>query len=194
MFSPFAIETHVAEDNPLSKAYDVLGQLAPLILQHQEDGTIKALVVEAGAPPQQLQMGNYIFNAAVGRGWGAAPPPTPAPAAAPGAAPVRSAGGVPQTPPGRGPLPVRGYAIIIQTGPDDFWVAGANLSIRLASTVAATPMASLAAVEEGKFENGTWVVQRHLAGDDTGMGGEDRASLRLTANPGILKVSLFSYR
>ena len=194
MFSPFAIETHVAEDNPLSKAYDVLGQLAPLILQHQEDGTIKALVVEAGAPPQQLQMGNYIFNAAVGRGWGAAPPPTPAPAAAPGAAPVRSAGGVPQTPPGRGPLPVRGYAIIIQTGPDDFWVAGANLNIRLASTVAATPMASLAAVEEGKFENGTWVVQRHLAGDDTGMGGEDRASLRLTANPGILKVSLFSYR
>jgi hypothetical protein len=83
---------------------------------------------------------------------------------------------------------------LIQTGPDDFWVAGANLNIRFASAVAATPMASLAAVQEGRFENGAWVVGRHLAGDDTGMGGDDRASLRLTANPGILRVSLYSYR
>ena len=88
----------------------------------------------------------------------------------------------------------RGYAILIQTGPDEFWVAGANLNIRFSSTVAATPMASLAAVEEGRFQNGAWVVGRHLAGDDTGMGGDDRASLRLTANPGILRVSLYSYR
>jgi hypothetical protein len=73
-------------------------------------------------------------------------------------------------------------------------VAGANLGIKFSSTVAATPMASLAGVEEGRFVNGAWVVGRHLAGDDTGMGGGDRASLRLTANPGILRVSLFSYR
>jgi hypothetical protein len=55
-------------------------------------------------------------------------------------------------------------------------------------------MASFATVQDGKFVNGAWVVSRHLAGDDTGMGGDERASLRLTANPGILKVSLFSYR
>jgi hypothetical protein len=104
---------------------------------------------------------------------------------------------VPQIPPvavRRPPLPDRGYAIVIQTGPEDFWVAGANLNIKLASTLAAAPMASLAAVEEGKFENGAWVVGRHLAGDDTGMGGDDRASLRLRAEPGILRVSLYSYR
>ena len=95
---------------------------------------------------------------------------------------------------GRAQAAGRGYAIVIQTGPDEFWVAGANLNIRFASTVAATPMASLAAVQEGRFENGAWVVGRHLAGDDTGMGGDDRASLRLTANPGILRVSLYSYR
>jgi hypothetical protein len=93
-----------------------------------------------------------------------------------------------------GAAAARGYAIVIQTGPDDFWVAGANLGIKFSSTVAATPMASLAAVEEGRFVNGAWVVGRHLAGDDTGMGGGDRASLRLNANPGILRVSLFSYR
>ncbi len=55
-------------------------------------------------------------------------------------------------------------------------------------------MASLAAAEEGRFENGAWVIGRHLAGDDTGMGGDDRASLRLPAKPGILRVFLYSYR
>jgi hypothetical protein len=55
-------------------------------------------------------------------------------------------------------------------------------------------MASLAAVEEGRFESDSWVVGRHLAGDDTGMGGDDRASLRLRDTPGILRVSLYSYR
>jgi hypothetical protein len=111
----------------------------------------------------------------MGRGWVAASQTAPA------------AGGSAQA-------PVRGYAILIQTDPDEFWVAGANLNIRFASAIASTPMASLAAVQEGRFENGTWVVIRHLAGDDTGMGGDDRASLRLTANPRILRVSLYSYR
>jgi beta-galactosidase GanA len=166
MFSPFGIERQAAADSPLAAAYGVLQQLTPLIMEHQTNGTMKAVLMEPGAGSQKVQLGNYVFDLAMGRGWGAAPPP--------------AAG--------------RGYAILIQTGPDDFWVAGANLNIRFSSTVAATPMASLAAVEEGRFQNGVWVVGRHLAGDDTGMGGDDRASLRLTANPGILRVSLYSYR
>ncbi len=180
MFSPFAIERQASADNPLAKAYDVLGQLSPLILAHQGDGTMKAVMVEPGTPPQKVQLGHSIFDLAMGRGWGAPPLPvsTPAPAAA---GP-------------RAPAPIRGYAIMIQTAPDEFWVAGANLNVRFASTLAATPMASLAAVEEGRFEKGAWVVERHLAGDDTGQGGDDRASLRLTAVPRILRVSLFSYR
>jgi hypothetical protein len=126
---------------------------------------MKAVVVQSGAEPEKVQMGDYVFDLAVGRGWRAAQP---------------AAG--------------RGYAILIQTGPDEFWVAGADLNVRFASTVPAAPMASLASVEEGRFENGAWIVQRHLAGDDTGMGGDDRASLRLTADPRILRFSLYSYR
>ena len=164
MFSPFGIERQTASDNALTKAYEVLAQLAPVILEHQGKGTMKAVVVEPG-PPQKVQLGNYVFDLAVGRGWRAAQP----------------ASG-------------HGYAILIQTAPDEFWVAGADLNIRFASTLPAAPLASLAAVEEGRFENGTWVVERHLAGDDTGMGGDDRASLRLAADPRILRVSLYSYR
>ena len=193
MFSPFGIERQVGEDSPLAKAYGVLAQLSPLIAAHQIDGTIRAVIVEPGAGPQKVQMGNYVFDFAMGRGWGAPPQFAPGPTAAPGT----SAAGVPPAPaaPTRRPQSAdRGYAIVIQTGPDDFWVAGANLNIRFSSTVAATPMASLAAVEEGRFVNGVWVIGRHLAGDDTGMGGDDRASLRLTATPGILRVSLYAYR
>lgn len=193
MFSPFGIERQVSADGPLARAYGVLAQLTPLIMEHQTNGTMKAVMVEPGTGPQKVQLGNYVFDIAMGRGWGA--PPLLAPGAMP--APVPSVAGGPQTPPAAGrrpPPPDRGYAILIQTGPDDFWVAGANLNIRFASALAATPMASLAAVEEGRFESGAWVVGRHLAGDDTGMGGDDRASLRLTANPGILRVSLYSYR
>jgi hypothetical protein len=161
-------------------------------MEHQGKGTMKAVMVEAGGSPQKVQLGNYVFDVAVGRGWGAPPQLAPAPAGA------ASVAGVPQAAPGGWPgaaqTPNRGYAILIQVGPDDFWVAGANLNIKFASTVPATPQASLASVQEGRFENGHWVVGRHLAGDDTGMGGDDRASLRLTANPGILRVSLYSYR
>jgi beta-galactosidase GanA len=165
MFSPFGIERQAAvENNPLGRAYDVLSQLAPLILQHQGDGTMKAVVAPPGTEPQELQLGNYVFDCATGRGWRASRPSG------------------------------RGYAIVIQVGPDEFWVAGADLNIRFASSIAATPMASLASVEEGRFENGAWIVKRYLAGDDIGMGGDDRASLNLTSNPGILHISLYSYR
>ena len=162
-------------DSALARAYDVLDQLTPLIMEHQGKGTMKAVIVESGTGSQKVQLGNYVFDLAMGRGWGAQSQ----------TAPVAD---------GRAQSSVRGHAILIQTGPDEFWVAGANLNIRFTSVVAATPLAGLAAVQEGRFENGAWVVGRHLAGDDTGMGGDDRASLRLTANPSILRVLLYSYR
>jgi beta-galactosidase GanA len=167
MFSPFGIE-RVPPGAPLAGAYAVLAQLAPLIMEHQGKGTMRAVMLEPGAPTRKLQLGNWVFDFAVGRGWSSS------------AAPVKSA-------------PGGGYAIVIQTAPDQFWAAGANLNIRFASTIPERPLASLASVEEGRFENGAWVVGRYLAGDDTGMGGDDRASLRLAANPGILRFSLYSY-
>ena len=151
---------------------------------------MKAAIVESSkAGSQQLSLGNYAFDLAMGRGWQSQA--VPGDMSAQVQALIETFG---QTLPfGNLQTSNRGYAIIIQTGPDDFWVAGANLNIKFSSTLAATPMASAAAVQEGRFENGKWVVGRHLAGDDTGMGGDDRASLRLTSNPSILHVSLYSY-
>jgi hypothetical protein len=76
MFSPFGIERQAAADTPLARAYDVLGQLTPLIMEHQAKGTMKAVVVDANSPSQKVQMGNYIFHVSMSRGRGGAPPPT----------------------------------------------------------------------------------------------------------------------
>src|SRR5690606_30904457 len=56
-FSPFAIEDF-AEDDPLGQAYAVLGQLAPLILEHQGKNTI------AGVRPEVAFDGTIDDSAA----------------------------------------------------------------------------------------------------------------------------------
>lgn len=163
MFSPFGIERQVDEDNPLELAYDVLGQLSPLIMEHQRNGTIKAVIIEPNWGPQKIQLGNWNFDFSMVRG-------------------------------SRVQSESRGYAILIQAGPDEFWVAGANLDILTSSTDETTPLASLASVQEGRFVNGKWVIGRHLAGDDTGMGDGKRASLKLRSNISILHFTLYKYR
>ena len=35
MFSPFGVERQASADSPLARAYDVLGQPTPLIMEHQ---------------------------------------------------------------------------------------------------------------------------------------------------------------
>jgi hypothetical protein len=163
MFSPFGIERQADEDNQLALAYDVLGQLSPLIMEHQRNGTIKSVIIEPNWGPQKVQLGNWNFDFSMVRG-------------------------------SRVQSNSRGFAILIQAGPDEFWVAGANLDILTSSTDETTPLASLASVQEGRFVNSKWVIGRHLAGDDTGMGDGKRASLKLRSNISILHFSLYKYR
>jgi len=48
MFSPFGIERQVSADGPLAAAYGVLKELTPLIMEHQTNGTMKAVMMDAG--------------------------------------------------------------------------------------------------------------------------------------------------
>jgi len=125
-------------------------------------------------------MGNYVFELAMGAGGSGSA------ARGSGSRRRRSAAGCLKRLgrwlwrwwwPG-GQAAARGYAIVIQTGPDDFWVAGANLGINFIHR-RGNPMASLAAVEEGKFVNGAW-WWTPPGGDDTAWA-EATGQLRLTA-------------
>ena len=50
------------ESLPLAKGYAVLGQLAPLILEHQGTGTMGAVLVTATQHPQTLSLGSYTVS------------------------------------------------------------------------------------------------------------------------------------
>jgi hypothetical protein len=168
-FSPFAIdETSLEQGNKeLARSYDILSQLAPLILENQPKGRVGGVVLEELTPAERLRLGDYTLNVARG-------------------GPRRIFPGEPVLPePARGQAP---HGIFIATAPDEFYMAGTDLTITFSANTQGPPMVGLATVEEGRFVNGRWVRGRTLAGDDTGQG--TVVSLRT----GILRVTVYRYR
>jgi hypothetical protein len=163
-FSPFGIDGSRAPDTDLISGYDLINQLAPLILAHQGTGTISAVLLGQNNPSQKIQVGNYTLEAASLRPR--AMPGAPAPPAT-----------VPST-----------AAIFIAVGPDEYFVAGSGMTVSFSPNTPGPPLAGLGTVEEGSFVNGFWVPGRQLAGDETGQG--DYLSLR---NLGIQHVTLYRY-
>ena len=81
-----------------------------------------------------------------------------------------------------------GGAALIQLGPDEFLLAGADIRINFAlAAPSAGDNVQFLDVEEGTFENGRWVMKRRWNGDQTDYG------LNLGA-PTLLKVRMGTYR
>jgi len=165
-FSPFAIDGPA--DSELSRSYDVLSQLAPLILENQTKSRVEGVLLEDLTPSQRIRLGNYTLNLT---GFVARRPVAGAP---PG----------PQSP----ETAQRPHGIFIATGPDEFYMAGSGLNITFAAYTPGPPMVGLGTVEEGKFVDGRWIRGRTLAGDDTGQGNN------LTLRGGILRVTVYRYQ
>jgi len=125
------------ENLPLSKAYETLKQLSPLILEHQGKGTIAAAWLNAKKQTQEIQLGNYKLKVELWRNR-------------------------------RNPEQVAelGYGIFIAVGPDEYVISGSDIKVTFTPTSAGPPIAGLASVEAGKFENGQWIQGRKLSGDD----------------------------
>jgi hypothetical protein len=79
-------------------------------------------------------------------------------------------------------------AILISTGPDEYFIVGNSFSIAFSSNTAGEQV-GLGTVEEGSFDNGRWIPGRHLAGDDTGQGEFPTIRTRNT-----MRVTLYRYR
>ena len=166
-FSPFGIDNMVGKD-PDQFGYDLVSQLAPLILKHQGDGTMSAVLLGPSDPPRKVAVGNYTLLV------GASSRPRPA---APGGAPSPQ----PAQPPAA--------AIFIAAGPDEYFAAGSGVSVVFSPNTPGPPLAGLATVEEGKFVDGRWVPGRRLAGDDDAQG----QSLTLRTM-GIQRFTLYRFR
>ena len=176
-----AVERSNAPDTDLIGAYDLIGQLTPLILEHQGKGEMSAVLLSPDDPPQQIRVGNYTLEAAFMK---------------PRVAPLTKATEIPPN--------TFASAIFIAAGPDEYYVAGSGVILTFSPDTPGPPLAGLASVEEGSFVNGRWEPGRKMAGDSTDEGG----SIRIPWAPGswvpvyrqrsspdaIQHVTLYRYR
>ena len=141
-FSPFSIESLDEEtSNALTQSYQLLTQLAPLILDHQGKGVMAGLLPEGVEQrlPQQLRLGDYVLNVTYERPSNQIPN-------------VLSGG------------------LVIATGMDEFIFAGTGLTVTFETDKPGDPLVGILSAEEGKFENGQWRPGRRLNGDQTHQG------------------------
>ena len=166
-FSPFAIES---VEEPVSKlltgSYDVLKQLAPLILEHQGKREMFGFLPEGPEQrqPLKVRLGGYAMNVAY--------PPS---AAGPGSTTSDVVAG----------------GLVIMAGPDEFILAGTGLTVTFETEIPTGETVGLLSVQEGKYVNGGWVPGRWLNGDQTNQGRQVRLA---PGKFDIQRVKLYHYR
>jgi len=168
------------QDLPLSKGYDVLGQLAPLILKHQGTGSIGAVVLNPGQLNQSISVGNYIITVSTVQN--------------------RRSTAVASTTAEAAPT----YAMVIATGPDEYVIAASNAEITFSPDTPGPPVAGLAQVQAGHYADGLWIPGRWLNGDDVLLNyklaeaaatNQSGSGLRFAADgPTIQSVKLYRYK
>jgi beta-galactosidase GanA len=175
-FCPFGIESiQEPAARQLADALDLVGQLAPLIAQHQGQGTMAGILPEGPEQrqPQQIWLGGYVMHVSFERGAG--------PALADGAVSFPGAAGAPALPSG---------GLVIAIGPDEFLFAGTGITATFAQRSGTHQQVGLVSVEEGRFVDGKWTHVRWLNGDETNQG----RHLRIPPGQfGIQRVKLYRY-
>jgi len=165
-YSPFSIES---VDDPAGsqfrKAYDVIGQLAPLILRHQGTGTMAGVLLDSAAQSVAVTLGGYTFTFRHEATWPYA---------------ARPAGETP-----------RYGGLIIMTAPEEYLIAGSGILVTFQVAADDGTVAGIEAVDEGRFVAGKWVAGRRLNGDEDHQG---RHVYIPGGGFGIQKVRLYTYR
>jgi hypothetical protein len=187
-FSPFGIERMVGPDTELATTYRLIAQMAPLIAAHQGKDTMTAALLRQGDAPRQVRLGNYTLNLSY-TGRGRVPiAPEPARPAQPGAPAPAAPAPAAQPGPASTSAPMEAAAILVASGPDEFYLGGGGMRISFAPNTPGPAIVGLGIVQEGKFVDGKWTVVRQLGGDDIGQG----EILTLRPNT-ILRVAVYRY-
>jgi hypothetical protein len=150
----------------ITGSYDVLKQLAPLILEHQGKREMLGFLPEGPEQrqPLRVRLGGYAMNVAY----------TPL-AAGPGAPSSDVVSG----------------GLVIASGQDEFVFAGTGLTITFETEVLSNETVGLLWVQEGKYANGGWAPGRWLNGDQTNQGRHVRLA---PGRFDIQRVKLYRYR
>lgn len=173
---PFAIDhIHDPERQPLRQSYELLGELAPIVLAHQGRDTMTGVVPDVpfeGIPiPTQhtVELGGYVLNVTFEQ-------PTE-----------------PVNLPGLDAGQWLSGGIIISEGPDEYLIAGTGLIITFAprGPNAEIERAGIESIQEGRFIDGQWKLSRWLSGDESHQG----RHLRIPSGQfGTQRVKLYRYR
>jgi beta-galactosidase GanA len=165
-FAPFSIETGSEENNvALAKMYGLIEQLTPAITRHQGQNRIEGVLFDKENQETILRMGKYQFTCRhdYTLGW----------------SPRASDETWPMT-----------GALIVQTGEDEFHVAGTGVVITFETAENENAKAGILRADEGLFKKGAWHPGRRLNGDQTHQG----RHLRIEMNEyGIQRLELYTY-
>jgi beta-galactosidase GanA len=145
-FAPFSIEsTEKPQDEPLSKMYGLIKELTPLITENHGKGVIKGVLLSKANPETIIRVGKYELSCKhdYTLSW--------------------TAGSKTED-------WLLGSALIIQTGEDEFYIAGTGVVVTFKHRENKDLNVGLLKVDEGKFDNNKWIVKRHLNGDQTHQG------------------------
>ena len=166
-FAPFSIEStdHAAEE-PVGLSYAVLAQLSSLVSAAQGKGVMEGFLLDKTKASDTVKLGGYTFviKHDYTLGW------------SPGAKEAQwpQAGG-----------------LIIQTGPDEFTVAGTGIVLTFFSDQPDQPIAGILSIDEGSYINGQWIPVRRMNGDQSHQGRHLRIPVGET---GIQKLQLYRYK
>lgn len=165
-YSPFGIDRLVSPEGELGKGYQVLAQVAPLILERQGLGKVTAVLVDKDTPRSKVRLGDYTIEARF-----AARSQDPN---APAAGPVDRVAG-----------------LFLQLGPDDYVIVGRSMNVYFESATDTTQSVGLVSADEGQYVEGRWVPGRRLNGDET----PDWRALWFPGDRySIQKIKLYRYR
>jgi Domain of unknown function (DUF5597)/Beta-galactosidase len=166
------------ENSPLSQSYKALSQLAPIILEHQGNGTMTAVLLGPGAldenaTQQVIKLGNYTLTVQLkGRDRRSGSNKGDANLGATGRRPGIGSGG-----------------LIISLAADEFLLLTAGVNITFAASNDVPGRTTLASADEGAIVDGQWVRGRRLNGDETD---NDRTLSPALENPyRIFRVKLY---
>lgn len=149
-FAPFGIDNPrpVADGSTagpdMSSVYDGLDQLSEMLLASQDSGRVRALVLhrDSPRPTRTIALGGYLFEAALSRTW-----------------------------PARTLATDDGAMLVIESKPNEFYVAGSGLTVSFQRDPDTdNKVDGIASIEEVGRVNGAWTVLRKLNGDQNNQG------------------------
>lgn len=174
-YSPFGIDGNRGDPSAstLAKAYQVLGQLTPVITSAQSENRITAFTLSTQNNQFTEELGGYKVTASLNQD--------------------RRTGAY---------LSEHGYGLVIWEKNNDFVIAGSNITVTFIPDSPGPQMAGFLSIYEGEYMDGIWKSGRLLNGDNImvnyDLANEARnhrtgTGAKLGSDPSILKVKLYRF-